>query len=172
VAAGETRDECYLEVMAPDPASPNPVDPGVLGLGEDSLLGPLEAPRLLTWVLRAEDIEERRAAAVAAGVPLGEVVSGHRDNPDGSRVSWRVTEPFAFPLHGTVPFLIAWGDSSHPSLDLPRAGTLLSLTIEHPDPEAVRAALGALGLDLPVWSAERPSLKARIETPAGIIEVT
>lgn len=155
--------DCYLEVMAPDPSNPNPADPADLGLG------PLEEPRLLTWVLRAEDIEER--AAAAEGIGLGEVVEGHRDNPDGSRVSWRITEPFAFPLQGTVPFLIAWGDSPHPSSVAPKGGILVGLTIEHPDPEAVRSALARLGVDIPVWAAEQPSLKARIQTPEGIVEL-
>lgn len=155
--------ECYLEVMAPDPDALLPMDPA------ETALGFLTEPRLGTWVLRAEDIEAR--CARAAGIGLGPVRAGHRDNPDGSRVRWRVTDPFRFPFGGVVPFLIAWGDTPHPAARLPQAGELQSLAVAHPEPEGVRDAFQRLEVGLPVETAGRPRLTATIETPGGVVSI-
>lgn len=154
---------CYLEVMAPDPDALLPMDPA------ETALGFLTEPRLGTWVLRAEDIEDRRARAAAFG--LGPVRGGHRDNPDGTRVTWRITDPFVFPLGGVVPFLIAWGDTPHPAARLPQGGELTELAVAHPDVDGVRRAFEALGVDLPVTRGERPGLRATIETERGAVSL-
>lgn len=156
---------CYLEVMAPDPHSAHPLDLGRLGLEG------LTTPRLGTWVLRAEHIDEAAAHAQAAGVGLGPIQAGHRDNPDGTRLTWRVTEPFVFPFDGVVPFLIAWGDTPHPGSRLPTVGTLHGLAVEHPDAEGVRRAFEALEISLPVTEGPAPRLVATIETAQGPVHL-
>ena len=156
---------CYLEVMAPDPHAERPLDLGRLGMGD------LETPRLGTWVLRAENIDETAQHAVSAGVGLGPISAGHRDNPDGSSVMWRVTEPFVFPFGGVVPFLIAWGETPHPGSRLPAVGELHGLAVEHPDEAGVRRAFNALGVDLTVTAGPAPKLLATIETPGGLVHL-
>lgn len=153
---------CYLEIMAPDPAAGRPANLAEL------LGGSLEAPRLATWVLRAEDIEEVHARASHIG--LGPVQAGQRDNPDGSSVRWRITRPFAFPCDGVVPFLIAWGDTPHPGERLPEVGRLTELAVAHPDPGRVHAALDALGIELPVADGA-PRIVAVIDTPSGPVRL-
>lgn len=155
--------DCYLEVMAPDPAAERPLDLARTPFG-DAL-----EPRLVTWVLRAENIEARCAAA--DGVGLGPIESGHRDNPDGTRVRWQVTYPFVFPFGGVVPFLIAWGDTPHPGSRLPEAGRLARFSIEHPDVAGVARALGKLGSGVPVTAGPLPRLRAVIETPEGEVHL-
>jgi len=155
--------ECYLEVMAPDPDNPRPARPEELGIG------PIAKPRLATWILRAENIEEVRAQA--EGIGLGEIQHGSRDNPDGTRLSWRITTPFVFPQGGVVPFLISWGDTPHPSTMLPQVGSLVGLVVEHPDPEAVRHAFERLEVDVPVARGGKPRLVALIDTAQGSVEL-
>jgi hypothetical protein len=157
--------DCYLEVMAPDPRSERPLDLGRLGMTG------LESPRLGTWVLRAEPIDALAARAREAGVGLGPVSAGHRDNPDGTRVTWRVTQPFVFPFGGVVPFLIAWGDTPHPGSRLPAVGELQGLAVEHPDAEGVRRAFEALEVSLPVSHGPAPRLSATIETARGAVHL-
>lgn len=153
--------ECYLEVMAPDPHALNPMNPA------ETALGRLTEPRLGTWVLRAENIEALHARAV--GIGLGEVREGHRDNPDGTRITWRITDPFVFPYDGVVPFLIAWGDTPHPGTRLPKVGELTGLAVEHPDAEDVEAAFKLLDVSVPVSKGARPRLHATIDTPQGLV---
>jgi hypothetical protein len=155
----------YLEVIARDPTLPRP-DRGVLfGLDE------AREPRLATWVLRREDIEKAAAAAAPASIRLGAVQTGSRTRPDGTIVAWRVTDPYAMPLAGAVPFLIAWGDTPHPAVSAPPAGELIDVRIEHPEPDRVAAALAAIGAQVEIAAAKRFRLIARIRTPAGAVEL-
>jgi hypothetical protein len=151
----------YLEVIAPD-STRDPPDRGRLfGVGEATM------PSIVTWVLRREAIEQAVSAAAAEGLALGEVQTGSRTRPDGTRVSWRVTDPYAMPLDGAVPFLIAWGDTPHPAAGAPCAGVIAGLEIIHPEPARVRAALAALDTLLDVRPGPERGIRARIRTDAG-----
>lgn len=157
--------ETYLEVIAPDPALPRP-ERGILFEGEAH-----EGPRLVTWVARSEAIDQTANALRAAGFDPGAVQEGRRERPDGTLLSWRLSDPYAMLLGGAVPFLIAWGDTPHPAGAVPGAGRLVTLRIDHPEPLRVRRALEALGLELKVRPAERLRLVATIEAARGVVEL-
>lgn len=157
--------ETYLEVMAPDPGLERPERGRLFGLDTT------EEPWLATWVLRSEAIEVDAARARARGVPLGPVRAGARERPDGTTVSWRLTDPYATPRDGVVPFLIAWSETPHPAGSAPPAGALVSLRAEHPQPEAVREALEALGVEMRVEPGPRARLVATVATDRGRVEV-
>ena len=151
-----------------------PPRPGAPGGGSDAArrdAGALSRPALATWVLRDERIESTVSRARERGLCLGEVASGHRQTPDGKTVSWQVSDPYAMPLDGAVPFVIAWGDTPHPSGVAPEAGNLVDLQIRHPEPTAVANALASLGVDAPVMAAERFELIATIRTRTGEVRV-
>lgn len=152
--------ETYLEIMAPDRELPAPAQGRLFDLAA------LEAPRLVTWALRSYSIEDDVVRANAAGVPLGAVSRGSRTNGDGSELRWRMSDPYAFPMGGPIPFLLDWGDSPHPGGMTPPAGSLSALILRHPDAEALRAALDGIGLNLPV-EAGPAGLTATIATASG-----
>src|SRR6185503_11221938 len=102
---------------------------------------------------------------------LGPVTTGRRRRRDGVELSWRASDLRAPRLDGTVPFLIEWGDTPHPSESSPAGATLRSLRVEHPDPDRVAAVLAALGADVPVAGASAPALIATLATPRGPIEI-
>lgn len=156
----------YLEVIAHDRASIEP-ERGVL-----FRLDRLTEPTLLTWALRSECIEEAAASATEAGVRLGPVEAGSRQRSDGTVLSWKLTDPYAMPLDGAVPFLIDWGETPHPAHTAPRAGDLVGLRFEHPEPARVREALGSLGMPLDVRDGERFRLIAAIRTADGVRELS
>ncbi|HSQ69932.1 MAG TPA: VOC family protein [Steroidobacteraceae bacterium] len=157
--------DTYIEIIAPDPGLTSPPGGRLFGLDR------LERPRLVTWVLRDEAIEARAAAARGAGLALGAVAQGSRLRPDGSVVSWKVTDPYAMPLDGAVPFLIAWGTTPHPAASLPAAGQLHDLRVEHPEPEAVRAAFRVLGVGLGVAQSACLQLIATIRVDGREVEI-
>ncbi|HKK28446.1 MAG TPA: VOC family protein [Gemmatimonadota bacterium] len=157
--------ETYLEVMAPDPDLPRPERGVLFGLDER------ETPGFVTWALRGEAIEERAAVAAAHGLALGPVEAGSREKPDGTVLTWKLTDPRALPLGGVVPFLIAWGETPHPAGTVPGAGELVGLRLEHPDPDAVRGGLAALGVEAPVTAGRRARIVATIRTPDGDVEI-
>lgn len=157
--------QTYLEIMAPDPELPRPERGRLFGLDD------LERPSLATWVLREEEIDAAAQRARAAGVDLGPVTPGSRQNPDGTVLSWKLSDPWAERLGWTVPFLIAWGDTPHPAASAPKAGELEGLRIGHPKPEEVRKALAALGVEAEVGRGTPPRIVATIRTASGEVEI-
>ena len=155
----------YLEIMAPDPELPRPARGRLFGLDT------LERPRLATWVLRSEEIDDLASRAMSHGLDLGPVHPGSREKPDGTVLTWKLTDPYAPRMDGAVPFLIAWGTTPHPARSAPQAGDLVDLKIEHPNPKAVRSALGALGVEMPVEVGDRVGLTAVLQTSVGRVEI-
>lgn len=157
--------ETYLEVMAPDPDLPRPTDGVLFGLDERV------SPGFVTWALRGEEIEARAAEAGSHGLALGPVEAGSREKPDGTVLTWKLTDPRVLPCGGAVPFLIAWGETPHPAGTVPGAGELVGLRLEHPDPDAVRGGLAALGVEAQVTAGPRARIVATIRTPDGDVEI-
>lgn len=155
----------YLELIAPDPEQPAPWRPLPFGLAG------LREPRLLTWAVKAPDVESQAARAREAGVDPGPVLRMSRQRPDGTLLSWALTyreEPLG---DGLVPFLIAWDPGPHPSETSPAGCRLVSLRAEHPAPERIAVMLAAVGVDMPVTRGEAPALIATIEGPVGTVEL-
>ena len=155
----------YLEVIAPDPGLPDPEGPRPFGVDD------LTEPRLATWALKSRAPKADARAVRAAGFDLGPVRSGTRRRPDGTGLSWMLTDPAAERAGGVIPFLIEWADGAHPSETLEHPVELLGLDAAHPEPERIRSALGALGADLDLTPGPRPALRARLRCPAGQVEL-
>jgi hypothetical protein len=157
--------DSYLEVIAPDPAQPEPARPRPFGIDA------LAKGRLVTWAARAAELEVRVEAARAAGYDPGFVVPVSRAAPDGRKLAWRLTVRPTPGGDGLVPFLIDWGSTPHPAGSAPPGCALLALRGEHPDPERVARDLSALGASLPVTRAAAVSLVALVDAPAGRVEL-
>lgn len=158
--------DTYLEVVSIDPGQPTPDRARWFGLDE------LTEARLVTWCARSPDLRALVERGREAGIDLGEAVEGSRQRPDGSRLEWTFSDPWADRAGGVVPFFIDWGDTRHPAADLPRACTLPGLRVEHPDPSRVGRWMRALGLETPVTHGEAPRVVATLGTPNGVVELT
>ena len=150
----------YLELFGPDPTLPVPA---ARPFGLDTL----DRPRLASWVARAEDLGAVVRAAAAEGVDLGQVQQRSRQRPDGSVLSWTMTDPTMRRADGIVPYFIHWGDSPHPAASSPTGCTLLEIRARHPDAARLRKVFRALGLDLSVEPGPSPVLEATIRSPVG-----
>ena len=157
--------QTYLEILGPDPDQPKPDRPRWLGLDD------LEEPHLVTWVALSQDLEQLVQVAAKNNVFLGPVLAGGRELPDGTKLSWHVTDPHVVVADGVVPFFIDWGATPHPSQSAVTGLCLTGLRAEHPDPENTRNSLTAVGLELPVRQGPAPTLIATLETPRGVIEL-
>lgn len=179
----------YLEVIAPDPEQPEPPAPRPFGLNH------LTAPRLITFAVHAVHaasgteppgsrtpqpqppqpersgpaarLERWRRRAAARGYDPGPVVSGGRRRPDGSLLSWHLCQHPELPFGGVAPFLIDWGTAPSPAAAAPPGCRLLEMEAIHPEPQAVRAALRALAVAVPVRPGPAPALRATVATPTG-----
>jgi hypothetical protein len=155
----------YLEVVGPDPDQPEPTAPRPFGIDG------LTAPRLVAWAVRVTDLDATVAAARAHGHDPGTARDMARLRGDGVRLAWRLT-PMPSTVPAVLPFLIAWGDTEHPSVSAAHGARLESFTLHHPDPATVRERLAALGVtDLTVEPSPEPALRAVIRTPSGRVEL-
>lgn len=149
----------YLEIIAPDPRQPEPSGSrpyGVEGITRGQLVG---------WALACDDIEDAVARARSTGFDPGGVVDGQRVTPTGALLRWRVSGNAH--AAGLIPFLISWGETSHPASDAVPGPVLLSVHLEHPEPRSLARPLAAMGADVEVRQASKPALVARIGGPEG-----
>jgi hypothetical protein len=153
----------YLEIIGPDPAAPDPVRPRWFGLDV------LQRPGLLTWCVRPDDFEGCIAAARRRGYDPGDAVEMSRRASTGELLQWRLTPDTVQETGGTVPFLIDWGRSRHPTANRLPQVELDAFTVHSPNPDLVRARLDALGLAVVVEHAERPGLSAVLGTVEGTV---
>jgi len=154
----------YLEIVGPDPKQPQPSQPPWWLQG-------LKQPRIVAWAVKGTDLDSLRAKAVSNGVPLGEVISGTRQRPDGVVLTWRFTSPRKPVADGVVPFFIDWGESAHPSRTSPHGVQLVALRVVHPDDRRVQDMLRRLNIDLSVTHDSLPGIIASLEGPLGRVEL-
>jgi len=153
---------CYLEVLAPDPDQPGPPHPRLFDLDDPGVRTMLEAgPHLLGWVARTPVLD---AVIARLGPRGGSIIAMAR-----ATLAWRM----AFPpqrqdMDNLIPALIQWeGDTA--AAHLPGSGCrLLALEGEHPEAEAVKAALAERGLDaIPVRQSPRARLLVHLRRADG-----
>jgi hypothetical protein len=159
----------YLEVIAIDPAGEAPLRPRWFELDTASMRAALrEAPRLIHWVARTEDLEASRRACP---VDLGPAHPMER-----ASFSWRMTIPDDghLPGSGVLPTLIQWADARHPAETMADSHVrLVALAGSHREPATIRQALAALGLGgtLSVTYGAQPRLAAMLQTPRGPVSL-
>jgi hypothetical protein len=153
----------YLEIIGPDLDQPAPAQPRPFGIDE------LDAPRLVTWAVRTDDLDALVAEAREAGYDPGAPLAMSRRAPDGTLLEWRLTPPLFGYGDGLVPFVIDWGGTPHPtSRALPKA-ELLELRATHPDPASVRPGLVALHAQLQIDIADHVALLASVQGTGGAV---
>ena len=158
----------YVELIAPDPEGGTPAGPRPFGL--DSL----DAPRLVTWAVRSEQIEETVAASRAQGFDPGVVLDLSRAAPSGELLRWKLSLRSEPGGDGLIPFVIDWGQTPHPGeshTGLPNC-SLDHFSGIHPEATAVTEALEALGASLTIQPGHRPTLNGTISGTAGEMDLT
>jgi Glyoxalase-like domain len=159
----------YLELLAIDPEGASPAGPRWLGLDDiDVRARRRERPFLLTWVARTDDLQ----SAVVRVPALGQIRAFARDQ---FRWELAVASDCGLLYGGALPALIRWQGTSHPCDHLENRGCeLRSLTLQHPEAEALKQTLHELGLNAPAIvlrkGPERRS--ALIQSPRGEIELS
>ena len=136
--------QVYLEVMAPDEAPIDGGKPRPFGLDT------LKAPRLVTWAVRADNLDRVKKVADGQQVDLGEVREGRHQRPDGVLLQWEMTDLTKDRMGGPLPFYINWGKSPHPAVSAPKGCILRVLRIFHPEADQVNAHLAAFGIEFTV----------------------
>ena len=167
----------YLEIIAIDPegAPPSaPFDKRWFDMDAAWLRASVaqHGPQLIHWVARVPDIAASTEALHALDLPAGAPQAASRQTPRGL-LEWQIglRSDGQRLLGGCLPTLIRWG-AIHPEASMQGQGVqLLGLELQHPQADALRAALLALNLPvntpIQVQISAQPALAAHLQTPKG-----
>lgn len=161
--------ECYLELIAIDPAGGVPFMPRWFGLDTRDVQERIASrPRLLGWVARTDQIAslDQKTGGILGGVHAME----------RGDFRWRITIPAdGYPVEGgLVPSLIQWDVAAHPCHRLPDQQCRLEwMEAAHPNPAKVAYLLDELGLGGQLKLTPTPpysgmTMCAYIRTPGGV----
>ena len=143
-------------------------------LDDDTLQARLrtQGPQLAHWVAQVPDLPQALATLSAQGIDRGQVVAASRPTPQGL-LRWQISvrDDGQRLFNGCLPTLIQWGDT-HPTQAMADQGVALeSLALAHPQADALRQALDAVGLGaIPVHTGPA-RLQARLRTPRGLVDL-
>ena len=156
----------YLEILAPDPKQSDPRSMQSLGLSEQ------RSSRLITWAVRAPNMDKLVQQAAERGTKLQIPSSGTRKRSDDQLLSWRSTE-LADDRRGDglAPFFIDWGTTEHPAATSPKGVRLVALRIQHPSPESVQSLFDSLDVPLIIQRGPDVALIAVLDSPRGRVEL-
>jgi hypothetical protein len=139
---------CYLEIIAIDPAAPDPGRTRWFDLDDPGMRASLRrSPRLVHFVARTSQADTARAAWSGMGLDPGLLLQAERPTPEGV-LRWRITirADGRRQFGGTLPTLIEWA-GRHPCDSLPPSELRLqSLALRHPEADRLREALERIGL--------------------------
>lgn len=156
----------YLEIIAPDISNPKE-HPLWMGLTDIKTPG-----RLTRWGIQ-HPLDEKVMNGLKSYDPQLSVISeGKRVKPDGSVLKWMLTPPAPFPLVESCPFFIDWGESDHPSNQLPQECLLKFLSVSSPQAQEINSLLDQIGIDIKIETAKEHRIIADIECPKGIITLS
>lgn len=149
----------YLEIVAPDPDH----DGGPWSRSLQQLTKPI----LLHWVIARSKLGDYTKGLSGLIGSDNEVSSIARHHPTLGELSWEI---LLLPQHDygcLVPFLIDWGDSTHPTELLEQQCTLRNVRISTPDLPNMMKVASWLGIDAEFAEASKPKLEFQIDTPKG-----
>ena len=149
----------YLELLAPNPDSPN----FAKQRGE---LDRYKTPTPIGWAIGTEEPNALRRQLVRAGFEVTKPQPGSRRREDGSILRWQTFE-LSRPEDAVTPFFIQWLDASqHPSLTAVQGCSLSKLRASDPNPPALQRLFRLIGVKIPV--AQGPTrLRVVLNCPTG-----
>ncbi len=162
IALGE---QCYLEIIAPDPVQVDFHGERVFGIDD------LSTPKIVTWAVKSNDLTQLTDIDLGEGIKLGEIIHLSRLTAEGDTLAWQLTDPSQLIGEGTIPFFINWGQMPHPSKMATPGATIVDLRIEHPNPDIIQNVLVQLGLNVSVSIGKKAAIVATIDCPKGKMEL-
>jgi hypothetical protein len=155
----------YFEIIALDPEQKASAE-------RATEIAAISRPRLLTFAVRGVALEAFAATAAELGLEPTEPVAMTRKRADGVVLSWRCVYPRNAEFHNSVPFLIDWEQSEHPSRTTPTGCTLKQFNALHPQPDKLRRIYERLSIGVPVLRAPVAGFQAVLSTPNGDVVLT
>ncbi len=155
----------YLEIISPDPTQD-------LAGTRGALIAAMTQPQMLTFALRAADLEAVAQRAQDAGLATEGPIDMSRATPEGVLLEWRVLRLADDRWPGRLPFFIDWKDAPHPARTTPGGCRLDDIYALSPDRLALRRVYDAIGCDVPVHAGATNGFVATLTGPNGKVVLT
>jgi Glyoxalase-like domain len=152
---------CYIEILAPDPKSSGPIGSRLAELEEGSLVP-------YHFAVRASELDELQEEFVPN--ELGYVpdrINLFGATPDGAPAKWGMLFMHGHFLGGVVPFYVDWGVCGHPLSAIPQVGALKGLVVTAPGGSQVHDLLKKV--DFVTTQEGEPALEFAVGSPEGTI---
>ena len=161
----------YLEIVALDPEGASPGRARWFGLDDQEQVRSdwNEGRRLRGWVASTDAIT---AVLSTHGAIFGDEVALPAAHPT---FAFSIPEDGSLPLDGAAPSIIDHRGDPTSMAAIPDLGARLrSLTLEHPEPAAIRSLYRDVSIEPPpeIVAGQKIRYRATIETPTGLKELT
>lgn len=153
-------DDCYLEIIAPDP---NQSLTGNFG----GRLASLQTSGLLSWAVCYPGLANLKTELNAKGFTTSSVRTTTRLTASGESLTWELL--FVTNLPG-APFFIDWLDCVHPAKTSPKGCELLGLSVSASDLTAYKKVFG--DIERLALSEGDSNPAATIQSPGGEVLIT
>lgn len=154
-------EEVYLELIAPDPTQSIPFENVIFDIGK------IKVPKIITWAVRSTNINE-----LGSRIQISKIEDGKRIKEDGTSLKWKTAGITEFADNsGIVPFVIQWISIPHPANTSPGGCELLEFSAEHPCPNKLTKLLSELSFSFKIVKSQSVRLKAKINSPKGVVEI-
>lgn len=158
--------KCYLEILAADDTNTAIAPPRWMGVDY------LEKAQFTRWSLKSNDLSGDRQILKAYNSEMGRIEGGQRKMTNGNLLTWQMIMPLPAPQIEIMPFMTDWQQSeAHPTDMMPNQCELISMHFTHPKPDLLLPILKDLALDLNLIKGKNQSIKVKIKSPSGILEI-
>lgn len=145
----------YLEVLSPDPNQPQP------GHWSEAIIN-ANADGIFHWAARHDDLKSLHIKAMKLGYKSSGVLPFSRETADGQTFNWQLLFLSGHNFGALVPFFIDWGNTPHPSKNIPSTGHLKRFTLISPQAPALRQLLLSLHIDVEIENGSKPKIMVEI----------
>jgi hypothetical protein len=154
-------ENCYIEIIAPDPKSSGPIGDKLAKL-EDGALVPYH------YAIRASNLEYLQDDYVPNELGyIPDRINLYSTAPDGSPAKWGLLFMQGHYLGGVVPYYVDWGRCSHPLSGIPQVGKLKGIVVTAPAGSQVHNLMR--NVKHVTTEVGEPALEFAVGSPEGTI---
>lgn len=157
-------DNCYLEILAVDHENKKVTPPRWMGVDL------INVPQITRWSLKSDNLKVDSEVLKAYHPDMGGIQGGERKTATDDWLRWQMILPLANPLVEVIPFFTDWKDSSlHPTDKLAPLCSLVSLQLEHPQPDKPQLVMNRLGSKVKIKKGDTARITVTISAAGKLI---
>lgn len=154
----------YLEILSPDleQAQPNHWSRAIFAANSDGIFH---------WAAKCSDLKSLHNKALACGYESSGPLAFSRKAPNGEIFSWQLLFLGGHNFGALVPFFIDWGNTPHPSKNIPMGGQLYRFSLASPQANSLRKFMQSLDINVDITQSEIARIDIEVKTKNSTISL-